>query len=573
MRDWLKDRLPEYMLPSSFTVLKEFPLNFNGKIDRKALPEPDIQIRTDQQAPQTESEHLLCNLWSDVLGIEVNDILGDFFEAGGHSLLVTQLVSRIRESFGIEMPLRMIFELPVLRDQSQWLDNRQRGSELPPIKPLAEGEAMVLSFAQQRLWFLSQLEGESDTYNMPAALYLESELDAAALERALTSLVQRQSSLRLYFPMVDGEATVKLIEVYNPLRIIDLSNFPEAEQQLRVTDHVAKHAHDPFDLNTGPLLRVLLLKLGNQNQVLLFNMHHIISDGWSMGVLIREWSHLYNAFTTDQSPQLSQLSIQYTDYAAWQRQWLKGDVLEQQREYWTGKLAGAPQLLKLPTDYPQPPVQCYQGKLLETRLSKELSDRVKALSRQNGVTVFMTVLAAFKLLLSRYSGQTDVVVGSPIANRTHRQTEDLIGFFVNTLVLRTQINPAQTFEGLLKEVRKTTLEAFSHQDIPFEYLVEQLNPSRSLSFSPLFQAMLVFQNAPSESIQLNGIDVSASESEHTISKFDLTLSVAEHEEGFSCGWEYSVDLFRRETIERMAGHFAVLLEGVLKNGSRGSHWA
>ncbi|MCP5049439.1 MAG: amino acid adenylation domain-containing protein, partial [bacterium] len=571
LRDRLKAHLPEYMIPDGFMVLEELPLTPNGKIDRNALPAPDLPVEAGHQAPGTETEHLLCNLWSLVLGIEVTGIDSHFFKVGGHSLKATLLVSRIRGSFGIEVPLQMIFERPLLREQAQWLDSQQRGPELPPIVPLKEGEPLVLSFAQQRLWFLAQLEGHSATYNMPFTLHLEGPLDVAALNRSLTALVERHHSLRLCFPAVNGEAVVKLNDVFNPLSVTDLSEDSGTDQQHRVTDWMNNHAQTPFDLSTGPLMKVRLLKLGKQDHMLLFNMHHIINDGWSMGVLIREWNQLYNAYAQKreaatahkEEPVLPEPAIQYTDYAAWQRGWLEGDLLEQQLEYWISQLADAPELLELPTDYPRPAVIRHQGKHLKTTLEPELTKKIKQLSRKQGVTVFMTLLAAFNVLLSRYSGQTDLVVGSPIANRTNHQTEDLIGFFVNTLVLRNHINGEQTVSEFLKQVRQTSLAAYSRQDIPFEYLVERLNPSRSLSFSPLFQVLLVLQNTPEGTLELSGLKMSLPESELTTAKFDLTLNIAEQGEVFVCNWQYNTDLFRPDTITRMSQHFRVLLEGIL----------
>ncbi|MCP5050740.1 MAG: amino acid adenylation domain-containing protein, partial [bacterium] len=571
LRPWLKDRLPEYMVPSNFTVIDELPLTPNGKVDRKALPEPDFVIRDEPQQPQTETEHLLCSLWSQVLRVEVTGIHSHFFDSGGHSLLATQLVSRIREIFEIEMPLRVLFEWPVLREQAQWLDNQQRGPELPPIVPLKEGEPLVLSFAQQRLWFLAQLEGQSATYNISAALHLEGRLNITALQQSLRHLVQRHNSLRLCFPTVDGEATVQLNDVYNPLSVIDLSKYSEGEQQRQVTERITGHAHAPFDLATGPLLNVLLLKPGEAEHILLFNIRHIISDAWSRGVLVREWSHLYNAYDQNRPPQLPHLPIQYTDYAAWQRGWLEGEVLDRQLDYWKEKLNGAPELSGFPTDYPRPAVMSHQGKNLVSTLGPEPAQGIKRFSREHDVTVFMTLLAAFNVLLFRYSGQTDLLVGSPIANRTHHQTEDLIGFFVNTLALRSQINGEQTFSEFLKQVRHTALEAYSRQDIPFEYLVEQINPDRSLGHSPLFQVMLVLQNTPREELELNDLTLSFPESENMTSKFDLTLSVFEDSGGFVCNWQYCSDLFRPDTITRMTEHFRVMLEGIIENPGHPIH--
>ncbi len=436
-------------------------------------------------------------------------------------------------------------------------------SLVPPIKLLAEGDPLVLSFAQQRLWFLAQLEGQSATYNISTALRLTGQLDETALQDSLTTIIQRHDSLRLCFPVVEGSATVYLNDVYNPLSVTDLSELSKTEQQRQVTKWIDNHAQTPFDLSTGLLMRLHLLKLGQHEHILLFNIHHIISDGWSMGVLFRELSRLYNAYTQNKAPQLSKLPIQYTDYAAWQRNWLQGEILEQQLAYWIEKLTGVPELLELPTDRSRPAVMRYYGKHLQSTFDQELTRGIKQLSRQNGVTIFMTLLAAFKVLLFRYSGQTDLVVGSPIANRTQYQTENLIGFFVNTLALRSQIKGDQTFLELLKQVRQTALDAYSHQDISFAYLVEQLNPSRSLSHSPLFQVMFAFQNMPDELPELSGLTMSFIESDNTPAKFDLTMFVRETEEGLMVKIEYNTDLFNQDTIKRMLGHYKTLLESIV----------
>jgi amino acid adenylation domain-containing protein len=563
LRGWLKARLPDYMVPSHFLCLDALPLTPNGKIDRKALPKPDLSLQGEQQLPHSETEQLLCSLWSQVLRLDVTSISTNFFAAGGHSLLATQLVSRIRESFGIDMPLRTVFEYPVLREQAEWLDRQQRGSELPAILPLAEGEPLTLSFAQQRLWFLAQLAGQSATYNMPAALRLQGRLNEQALQSALTDLVQRHQTLHVCFPMVDGKPTVQLHAAYNPLSVTDLSGLADAEQKDRIAEWLDRHASSPFDLGSGPLFTAQLLRLGEEEHILLFNMHHIISDGWSTAVMIRDWRRLYDAYVQNLEPQLPELAIQYSDYAAWQRNWLQGDVLERQLDYWTDKLLGAPELLELPADNPRPAVMSYRGKHRQSTLNPMLTQAIKTLSRKHGVTDFMALLAAFTVLLSRYSGQTDMVVGCPIANRTQSQTENLIGFFVNTLALRLQTDAGQSFSGLLAQVRKTALEAYSHQDIPFEALVEKINPSRSLSHAPLFQVMFVLQNAPEEALELSGLNITPVESEHATAKFDLTLSVDERDGAFVCHWEYNTDLFLPETIVLISERFQVLLEGIV----------
>ncbi len=568
LRAWIKDRLPEYMVPSGVTVLDTMPLTPNGKIDRKALQLKDIEYRDSEErylAPRIPEEELLSIIWANVLGVERVGIHDNFFELGGHSLLATQLASRIRERFEVEMPLRIIFEHPVFQDQAEWLGIQQRQSELPPIIPLAEGDPLVLSFAQQRLWFLVQLEGQSAAYNMPAALHLKGELDHAALERTMDTLIKRHDSLRMCFPEVYGEATVEIIDEYNPLTFTDLSGLSGDEQESQKLLLIESHAQVQFDITSGPLLSLHLVKLSNEEHVLLFNMHHIISDGWSIGVLIREWSELYSAYHRDREAELLELSIQYTDYAVWQRNWLRGEVLDRQCLYWQEKLSGAPAVLELPTDFQRPAVMSYRGEHLQSTIPAELTERVKHLSREQGVTLYMTLLTAFSALLYRYSGQEDILVGSPIANRTQRQTEDLIGFFVNTLVLRTRIQSNQPFCDLMKQVRQTSLEAYAHQDIPFEYLIEQLNPTRSLSHAPLFQVMFVLQNAPMEDLDLEGLNVSFLEQENTMTKFDLTLSMIERGDELVCDWEYCTDLFHRETIGRMTEHFHILLDGMVAN--------
>ena len=568
LRSWLKTRLPEYMVPSGFTVLDTMPLTQNGKIDRKKLETIDIGYRGPEEsyvAPRTPDEELLSVIWANVLSFERVGIHDNFFELGGHSLLATKLVSRIRESFGVEMPLPIVFEHPILQDQAAWLDHQQHPNELPPIVPLSDGEPIVLSFAQQRLWFLAQMEGQSATYNMPAALYLKGELDHAALERSMETLIKRHDSLRLCFPVVDGEATVKLLDVYNPFTFTDLSGLSDDEQQHQREVLIENHAQTHFDITTGPLLRLHLIKLSDKEHILLFNMHHIISDGWSIGVLIREWRALYSAYYRDEDAELPKLSIQYTDYSVWQRAWLSGEVLEQQLTYWQEKLSGAPELLELPTDFQRPAVMSYRGDHLQSKVSVGLTERLKHLSRERGVTLYMTLLTTFNILLYRYSGQKDILVGTPIANRTHYKTEDLIGFFVNTLVLRTRIKPAHPITELLEQIRQTALEAYAHQDIPFEYLIEQLNPTRSLSHSPLFQAMFVLQNAPMGTLDLEGLEVSLLEQKNTTTKFDITLSIEEQGDELVCDWEYCTDLFHQKTIERMIEHFKILLDGVVNN--------
>jgi amino acid adenylation domain-containing protein len=576
LKDYLKTRLPNYMVPSQITLLDKLPLTPNGKPDRRLLPAPDIATSTEEEMPVTPTEKLLASLWQTLLKTKFVSRQDNFFELGGHSLLTTQLVARIRDSFGVELPVRKVFEQSILSELATEIDGigARRGA-MPcaptPIAPQLENEPKVLSFAQSRLWFLDQLEGKgtSATYNMPMALQLGGKLNIEALRASFTYVLKRHASLRTYFPVLEGKPQVV---VQNPedmevLEIVDLQELDLQTQAQTVQRLADSHGQEPFDLNTSPLFKAKLLQLQQQKYVLLINMHHIISDGWSMGVFKREWQQAYCAFARGQAPNWEELPIQYSDYAAWQRSWLQGDILKSQENYWFQQLSDAPRLLNLPTDHPRPASQSYQGGREEHPLSNELTQKLKRVSQQYGVSLFMTLLTAFSILLSRYSRQEDLCIGTAIANRTHSYTEGLIGFFVNTLVLRSKVNPEQGFSELLQQTRQTCLDAYAHQDIPFEYLVERLQPERSLSYNPLFQVMMVLQNTESAGISLNlpELDIQYLEQNHPFAKFDLTLDLCERGDGLHCMWEYATDLFEAETIRSMAERFEVLLEAIAQN--------
>ena len=554
------------MIPAHFMCLEQMPLTPNGKLDRKQLPQPTAETTHTHARTTTPTQTLLATLWSTLLDRDAIDAEDDFFALGGHSLLATQLATRIRQAFEVDLSLRTLFEHPVLRSQAQQIEQSQTTHSLPPIQPRDEDTPLPLSFAQQRLWFLDRLEGESATYNIPAALRLTGPVDREALRRTLRQLTQRHDSLRMSFPQREDTATVALLAPYDPLEIVDLSALPEKQRQDESDRLLREHAQQPFDLSHGPLWRVCLINLGQDHHILLLNMHHIISDGWSIQILIREWRTLYQAYVQgvdEPTDLLPPLPIQYPDYAHWQRQWLEGEILQRQQTYWREQLDGLPVLLELPTDRPRPAVQRYRGGRVHRQLPEALTSALKRLGRSQNATLFMTLLSSFQLLLSRYSRQQDIAVGSPIANRHHPHSEEIVGFFVNTLVLRSQIGPDDDFDALLEQTRKTCLDAYAHQDLPFEQLVEELNPSRSQSHTPLFQVMFVLQNTPEETIDLEGLHVESIDHDTPIAKFDLTLNAMETEEGLVCDWEYNADLFDRERIERMAGHFALLLEGIV----------
>jgi len=558
LRGFLKERLPDYMIPSAFVPMEAMPLTPNGKIDRHALLNQLSGYQLSEKtfvAPRTPEEELLASIWSSVLGLEKVGIHDNFFELGGHSLLATQIVSRIRDSFSVELPLHHLFESPTIAGLTEQLKVVHRDQSLPPITPLKRDQVRPLSFAQQRLWFLDQLEGENVIYNLSAALCLEGPLHRTALEQSLHEIVQRHQSLRTCFPMNNGTPLAQLSVISYQLSVIQ--TLPEQIQEI-----VNQEAQRPFNLSKGPLFRATLLQLGPESHILLLTMHHIISDAWSKGIFNKELSTLYTAFSQGQTSPLSPLPIQYTDFAHWQRQWLTGKILEKQLDYWKQQLAGAPALLELPTDHPRPAIQRYRGQTESLQVSASLTRQLKTLSQQSGATLFMTLLSAFAILLYRYTDQNDIVIGTPIANRTHREIEPLIGFFVNTLVLRLELHPH--FEQLLKHVRRIALEAYAHQDLPFEQLVEELQPERSLSHTPLFQVMFVLQNAPMDHLELPGLTLTPLELESVIAKFDLTLTLEETANRLEGTLEYNTDLFEKATIKRMIGHFQTLLEGILK---------
>ncbi|WP_164021874.1 non-ribosomal peptide synthetase, partial [Pyxidicoccus trucidator] len=571
VRDFLKRRLPEYMVPSAFVALEALPLTFNGKLDRKALPAPDgaLSASSEYVAPRNETEQRLAALWSEVLRVERVGIHDNFFTLGGHSLLATQVISRIRTSFGVDLPISALFESPTLEALAASIDALARealGPKLPSLLPVERTGALPLSFAQQRLWFLDQLIPDSALYNMPAPLRLEGTLDTAALERSLTELVRRHEVLRTSFPS-EADQPLQVIAPPAPLPLerVDLSALPAAEREAEARRLIEAECRKPFSLAHGPMLRALLLKLADTEHVLVLNLHHISSDGWSMGVLVREVAALYEAFSQGQPSPLPELPVQYADFAAWQRQWLQGEALEAQFSYWRQQLASAPQVLELPTDRPRPATQSYRGANLARLMPKALSQALAALCQREGVTSFMALMAGFQSLLSRYSGQTDIVVGTDIAGRTHADTEGLIGFFVNQLVMRGDLSGDPSFRELLGRARQAALGAYAHQDVPFEELVRVLNPERSLAHAPIFQVKLALQNTPTVELKLPGLTFRSVEGNTGAAKLDLSLFINETPEGLACLCDYSTDLYDAGTMARLLEHLQVLLEAAVAN--------
>ena len=570
LREHLRRSLPEYMVPSAFVLLDELPLTPNGKVDRRALPSPEGARAEDEGAAGstlTPVEELLAGVWSDVLRVAHVRARDNFFELGGHSLLATQLLSRISEVFGIEAPLRVLFEAPVLSLLAERIEETMRaeaGVQTPPVRRVERGAEAAVSFPQQRLWFIDRLEGGSAFYNVPLAVRLSGVLDVNALGRTLTEVVRRHEILRTHFAEVEGEP-VQVISLAAPLKlpVINLSEIDEARRAAEVVRRANAETREPFELSAGHPLRLKLLRLGTQEHVVLLTMHHIITDGWSTGILIKEVAALYEAYRRGEASPLEELEVQYADFAAWQREWLQGEVLEGQLRYWREQLGGRLEVLELPADRPRPAVRSYRGATLPVRLPKTLTDALQELSRREGATLFMTLLAAFQTLLHRYTQQEDVPVGTPIAGRARANLEESIGCFANTLVLRTEVTGDLSFRELLGRVREVTLEALMHQDVPFEKVVEAIQPKRDLSHNPLFQVLLGLHNLPERAITLPELTLTLLESESITSRFDLALDMLAGPEGLRGSLEYSTDLFDERTMASFITHFENLLEGAV----------
>jgi amino acid adenylation domain-containing protein len=552
LRVHLGSRLPQYMVPAACVSLQALPLTPNGKLDRKALPAPGDTAFGERayEAPRGELETALTTLWSELLGIGRIGRHDDFFALGGHSLLAVQLISRIRAAFGLEVPLADLFARPTLAGFAQCVE-AATASVLPAIVPASRREPVPLSYAQQRLWFLAQFdERAAAAYAIPGGVRLKGSLDGAALHAAMNRIVARHESLRTCFASVDG-APVQVIappDMGLALAHADVSCHAEPETELqRLTD---EEATAPFDLAHGPLIRARLIRLADDDHALLVTMHHIVSDGWSMGVLVNEFSALYAAYTQGRPDPLPPLPIQYADYAVWQRRWITGEVLQRQLDFWRHHLTGAPALLELPTDRPRPAAQDYAGAAFSFELDAELTAKLKALSQHHGTTLFMTLLAAWAALLARLSGQLDVVIGTPVANRHRAEIEPLIGFFVNTQALRIDLSGSPSVAELLAQVRATALAAQTHQDIPFEQVVEALSPDRSLAHAPLYQVVFVMQNTPRGELQLPGVSLDVVRATTPSATTDLWWSVEEAGERLTCSVIYARALFDAATIER-----------------------
>jgi amino acid adenylation domain-containing protein len=580
LRAELLAQLPEYMVPAAFVVLEALPLTTNGKLDRKALPAPDMTalVAREYEAPQGEIEETLASIWRELLRLDPTGRNGirvgrhdEFFELGGHSLLAVQLISRIRAALGVDIALRDLFARPSLEAVAETV--RQAGASAMGRIEIADREQhLPLSLAQQRLWFIDQLDpAASAAYHIPAALRLVGRLDVTALQATLNHIVARHESLRTSFPSTEGVPYQQIAPAGSGFALTerDLSVLDDESRDRRAGELAVAEARTPFDLSAGPLIRGQLLKLADEEHVLLITQHHIVTDAWSLNVLVRELAALYTAFNRGEDDPLPPLEIQYADYAQWQRHWLQGEELTRQFAFWKDHLTGAPTLLNLPLDRPRPAVESHAGGTVPLALSPELTNSLRAFSQRHGVTLFMTLLSGWGLLLSRLSSQQDVVVGTPVANRQRREVENLIGFFVNTLALRLRFDGQPSVEALLAQVKETTLAAFAHQELPFEQVVDAVQPQRTLSHSPLFQTLLALNNTAADglALRLPELDLIPVEHELTTAQYELSLHLDDGSDALSGTFVYATDLFDRSTIERWAGYYVRLLDAMVADAT------
>jgi acyl carrier protein len=570
LRSFLQENLPDYMIPSAFMRMKAFPLTANGKVNRRALPTPDTSrhIEGDLVTPRDRIEETISQIWVQVLGVERLGVYDNFFELGGHSLLATQVISHIRDILKVELPLRRLFESPTIAGLAAGIreaSETEPGRKAPPIVPVSRDRKLPLSFAQQRLWLLDRLQLGDISYNSSATVRLVGSLNVGAMERSFNEIVRRHEVLRTNFYTIDGQPFQAIApSLTMRLPLIDLCELPKEMRTQQAQKLTTLWCQQPFDLDRDPMLRLMLLKLDDLEHILVFSIHHIASDGWSVGLFIKEVAALYQAFSQNQPSPLPDLPIQYADFAMWQRQWLQGEVLETQLAYWKQQLGTKPLVLELPECKPHSTTPSFRGANYSFILPQALTEALKTLSQQESATLFMTLLGAFKTLLYSYQGQEDIVIGSPIANRNQSETESLIGFFVNTLVLRTDLSGDPSFRQVLQRLQEVALGAYAHQDLPFEKLVMELQPERQFGINPLFKVWFALQNNPMPPLELPGLTLSLSDVDIGAVRHDLKLGLTETPEGMECLFQYKTDLFEADAIARMADRYKTILSQVVK---------
>ncbi|MCB9252335.1 MAG: amino acid adenylation domain-containing protein [Flavobacteriales bacterium] len=562
LEKYLHKNLPEYMVPALWVELESIPLTPNGKLDRKALPEVDLEgmRRVEYVKSETPTQEALVKIWEDLLEVEKIGIEDNFFELGGHSLLAMRVIASIRRELKTELGVRDLFTHSTIKGLSSYIETLGDQTLLPPIQKTKRPKRIPLSYSQERLWFIDKLEG-SVQYHIPTVLELSGDLSVEVLIRSIHRILERHEVLRTTIQNHEGQGYQEIQGAERwKLEHEKFNSSPGDLEEL-----TSNYIYRPFDLSKDYMLRVKLIETGKKKHRLIAVFHHIASDGWSTSVLVKELVFFYNSWIKGEEPALEPLEIQYSDYSIWQRRHLEGEVLENKLKYWQDKLRGV-EALELPTDHPRPSIQSVKGDTVSMLIGKELTKELRALSMRNAASMFMTLLSAFKVLLYRYSGQEDICVGTPVAGRQQKETENLIGFFINTLALRSRLDGEKTFTALLKDVKQTTLEAYSHQDAPFEKIIDRVVKSRDLSRSPLFQVLMVYQNTPEiPEIQLDGLVYKGANAKNTISKFEITLGVNEIGEEIYLTANYCTDLFKRSTISRFLIHFEMLLKEITVN--------
>jgi len=570
LRTLLRRKLPDYMMPSAFVVLESLPLNASGKVDRLALPAPNqSQSKTQEDfvPPRTPIEDVLGTIWADTLGLDRVGINDDFFSLGGHSLLVARIVARVREALQVELPMRTLFEsssVAALAVEVERLRQTVGGRATNPLARVPRHGPLPLSFAQERLWFFDQLEPESGAYNISRVLRLRGPLDKDALCRSFDEMVKRHEVLRTSFINDHGKPALSIEESGKlEVQYLDLRHLPEAKREDESRAMAAEEAKRSFDLSHGPLFRATLVQLDDDDHLLLLTIHHIISDGWSIGIIRHELASHYNALAGMDNLSLPDLPVQYVDFATWQRRSLGDESLKRQVDYWLDQLSDAPAIIKLPSDRPRPSVRSFHGAKHPLKVTKEITDKLTALGRENRATLFMTLLTLFQALLACITGDEDIVVGSPIVGRNRAETENLIGNFINTLVLRAKFSGDPDCIDMLRQVRDTALGAFTNQDVPFEMLVEELQPARTLSHNPLFQVWFVLQNPAAEQQEFVALTTESLHVESTATRHDLQLTMWETIDGLKGTFNYSTDLFEPESIVQIEKQFQALLATIV----------
>jgi amino acid adenylation domain-containing protein len=568
LRAYLNECLPSSMVPSAFVMMEKLPRTVSGKVDRRALPHlKDRTGRGEYVPPRTTTEQIVADIWANTLRLPKISLQDNFFELGGHSLLVTQVIVRVRKALGVELPLSELFDNPTVEKFAAYIDSSapESTASLPPIVPVSRDRDLPLSFSQQRLWFLEQLNPGDPLYHAFQTLLITGPLDIRALELSLNGITRRHEVLRTVFDVVGG-VPVQRIVPFTPmsLRRMNLSDVPQEERNRALEQLAADESQRPFDLSCGPLIRALLIALGEQEHALLFTLHHIVSDGWSLSILRHEISVFYEAFVSGAPVSLPDLPIQYADFAVWQREQLQGHVRNEQLSYWGRQLENVSSVLELPADRRRPEIASFRGGKVAFQWNKELTQQLNTLSQREGVTLFMLLLAAFATLLYRYSGQEDIPVGTAIANRNRAETEGLIGFFVNMLVMRTDLSGNPTFLDLLQRVKQMTLAAYQHQDLPIEQIVEMLQPQRTLNRTPLYRVEFTLQNTPPVTLAGSGLHITPLTTAIVSTDTDLNLMMRETEDGLIGELAYATDLFERTTIERLIGHLQNLVEEITR---------